>query len=261
MNLQTAIFLIVSAICLGIAIGGYVASYLQGKKHDESVLESQPGDLIRLQKDPDNGALEVVVGGQAFRSVAEMNSVQRTLAGYAAHDLQAWLSPQAATGQPAANLNLTAPDTVTTEPQVDAPSTTTAVATVVAAGVSITTQPVVSSSVQERSADGENAMIDDPKKRKRGGFIGVITRALNADVPSIRPVPKSIAVQVNEILQQKLKDTPLESRGICLMELPGQEMVVMIGLDKFDSVGAVPDEEIRAVLQLAVNDWLARSTP
>jgi hypothetical protein len=38
-------------------------------------------------------------------------------------------------------------------------------------------------------------------------------------------------------------------------------MVVMIGLDKYDSVGAVPDEEVRAVLQSAVNEWLTKSTP
>ena len=44
------------------------------------------------------------------------------------------------------------------------------------------------------------------------------------------------------------------------MELPGQEMVVMIGQDLYDSVGAVPDDEIRGVIQLAVNEWLARSS-
>jgi hypothetical protein len=127
-------------------------------------------------------------------------------------------------------------------------------------------QPVETPSVQPDLLDQQNdlpaeiAETEKPKKRKRGGLIGVFTRAISSDVPSLRIVTPSIVVQVNTILQKKLKGTPLESRGICLMELPGQEMVVMIGTDQYDSVNAVPDDEIRGVIQSAVNEWLARST-
>jgi hypothetical protein len=284
MNMQTSsvqitvIFLIVCALLLGIAIGGFIASLRQGKKPDVPESESQTmpdrpsgaadahqgwayRDLIRLRKDPESEALEVVLAGQTFRSATEMSAVQRTLAGYAANDLRAWLNLQAAPDQTAVNLTTLAASVAVAPSVAEAGSETTPVQ------ITVTAQPVAASPGRNGKADllssepAENDKVEDPKKRKRGRLMGVITRALGSDVPSVRLVTKSIAVQVNQILHDKLKDTPLESRGICLMELPGQEMVVMIGLDKYDSVSAVPDEEIRAVLQSAVNEWLARSTP
>lgn len=259
MNQITSIFLILCAFCLGIALGGYIASLRKDKWADERGAESLPDDLLRVRKDTDSGALHIFVAGQSFHSPAEMNTVQRTLAGYVANDLQAWLSPQAAPGKPAP---VAAPlETTPATPAVDEPTTATQVVDA-ASVVAVESQAAFSPSATpapEIGVGAENPAADDPKKRKRGGFVGMITRALGSDVPNLRPVQKSIAVQVNEILQKKLKDTPLEERGICLMELPGQEMVVMIGLDKYDSVNAVPDDEIRAVIQSAVNDWLARS--
>jgi hypothetical protein len=256
MNLTTSIFLIVCALLLGISIGGYIVTLRQGKKNAELNQGSQTGDLIHLCKDPASGALEVVIADQTFRSAAEMSAVQRTLAVYALNDLRSWLLPQVATDQAAEiPTAVAAVEGVTT----DESSTTKA--------VSETTpdQPVENPSVLPNLIDQpsdipvENTEAEDSKKRKRGGLIGVFTRALGTDVPSTRIVSASIAVQVNTILQKKLKGTPLESRGICLMELPGQEMVVMIGMDKYDSVNAVPDDEIRGVIQSAVNEWLARS--
>ena len=255
MNITTSIFLIVCALLLGISIGGYIVTLRQGKKTAEPDEESQTSDLIRLRKEPASGALEVVIAGQTFRSEAEMSAVQRTLAGYALNDLKSWLLPQATSSQTA-----------------ESPATAAVVATEAdsstakAVSETISAQPLVDPSVPPNIIDQQNdipaeiAEAEEPKKRKRGGLIGVFTRAISSDVPSLRIVTVSIAVQVNTILQKKLKGTPLESRGICLMELPGQEMVVMIGTDQYDSVNAVPDDEIRAVLQSAVNEWLARST-
>ena len=274
MNLTTSIFLSVCALLLGISIGGYIVTLRQGKKTAEPDKESQAGDLIRLRKDPVSGALEVGLAGQTVRSEAEMSAVQRTLAGYALNDLRSWLSPQATSSQ----------QTVERSADTAVPTSADAAGAVIAAAgssivpaeadistgktVSETTpaQPVESSSVQPELLDQQNdipaeiTQVEEPKKRKRGGLIGVFTRAISSDVPSPRIVTVSIAVQVNTILQKKLKGTPLESRGICLMELPGHEMVVMIGTDQYDSVGAVPDDEIRAVIQSSVNEWLARST-
>jgi hypothetical protein len=265
MNMSTSIFLIVCALCLGIAIGGYFVNLRRGKKADEPGSKSQASDLISLRKDPSDGALEVVVAGKAYKSASEMNSVQRTLVGYAASDLRTWLSPQVVAEQPSVSIPpATAAAAGIQETGVtpsSEPSTAEAVSEPVAA------QPVSSPSVQNGDLEKQSSLPADGEKEeeatkpKRGGLIGLITRALATDVLSTQRVPASIAKQVNNILQKKLKDTPLESRGICLMELPGQEMVVMIGLDKYDSVGAVPDEEVRAVLQSAVNEWLTKSTP
>jgi hypothetical protein len=272
MNLTTSIFLIVCALLLGVSIGGYIVTLRQGNKTAEPDRESRTGDLIRMRKEPASGALEVVIAGQTFRSEAEMSAVQRTLAGYALNDLRSWLSPQATSGQTAES----PAEAVVATTAVSATAVSAAAAAVVATEADSSTaktvsetpsgQPLETPSDQPNLLDQQNdipaeiAETEEPKKRKRGGLIGVFTRAISSDVPSPRIVTVSIAVQVNTILQNKLKGTPLESRGVCLMELPGQEMVVMIGTDQYDSVNAVPDDEIRAVLQSAVNEWLARST-
>lgn len=66
---------------------------------------------------------------------------------------------------------------------------------------------------------------------------------------------QSIAAQVDEILQEKIKGTELERKGLRLMELPGQGMVVLVGMEKFESVDEVPYPEIKAVLKDSVSVW------
>ncbi len=43
------------------------------------------------------------------------------------------------------------------------------------------------------------------------------------------------------------------------MDLPKQGMVIMIGLEKYPDVEAVPDEEIKTLLHEAVAAWEART--
>jgi hypothetical protein len=252
MNLITAIFLIVSALCLGIALGGFIANYQQEKKSAAREAQSHPDDLIGVRKDPNSGAIEVLVAGKTFHSPAEMNPVQRSLAGYVANDLRMWLSPGASTGEPAPQPTPVESTPAGADPTDQAPAPQQVISP-------IRKPPPVTQAIPAIGSREETPETEASQKPKRSGVISMISRALRADVSTQGIGIQSIAAQVNEILQKKIKDTPLDERGICLMELPGQDMVVMIGLDKYDSVNAVPDEEIRAVLQSAVNDWLAKN--
>ncbi len=66
---------------------------------------------------------------------------------------------------------------------------------------------------------------------------------------------KSIVGQIDDILQEKIANTPLKERGIRLMENLDGSMRVMIGLDQFDDVSSIPDETIKAAIRAAVKDW------
>jgi hypothetical protein len=66
---------------------------------------------------------------------------------------------------------------------------------------------------------------------------------------------ESIVAQIDAILQVKLQDTPYASQGVRLMELPGQGMVVIIGLNKYQEINEIPDGQIRRLIQEAVADW------
>lgn len=70
--------------------------------------------------------------------------------------------------------------------------------------------------------------------------------------------PKSIAVQVDEILQRKLLEKGWQQRGIRLLELPNKGMVVLIGLDQYATVDDVPDDEIRSLIHASVSEWEAK---
>jgi hypothetical protein len=89
--------------------------------------------------------------------------------------------------------------------------------------------------------------------------VTVLARAVASDV-NVDVSQPSIAAQVDEILQEKLDESPLKSRGIRLMELPNRGMVVMVGMDQYDGVDAVPDPNVRDLIREAVAEWEARVT-
>jgi hypothetical protein len=97
---------------------------------------------------------------------------------------------------------------------------------------------------------------EEPAAEKtRLTITGVLSRALSAEIKSVDLTPKSVAAQVDAILQKKLTGTPLGARGIRLMEFPDKGMVVLVGLEKYNEVDSVPDPEIRALIKQAVAEW------
>jgi hypothetical protein len=69
------------------------------------------------------------------------------------------------------------------------------------------------------------------------------------------PKFKSIATQINEILQAHLPGSPFEAQGIALVETPNQGVVVRVGSEEYQGVDAVPNPEVRAFIKAAVAEW------
>ena len=88
--------------------------------------------------------------------------------------------------------------------------------------------------------------------------VDVLARVLQPELKAPEPPPLSIAAQIDEILQEMLQSSPLSSRLIRLIELPSKGVAVMVGLDRYESVEAVPDEDIRQMIRLAVAEWERR---
>jgi hypothetical protein len=61
--------------------------------------------------------------------------------------------------------------------------------------------------------------------------------------------------QIDEILQERLAGTPLAVRGIRLQEAPDGGVIVLVGLQRFEGIDAVPDSEIKAAIRQAVAEW------
>jgi hypothetical protein len=97
-----------------------------------------------------------------------------------------------------------------------------------------------------------------PIKKVSLNPVDVVAKALQADIGTPL-ITKSLAEQVDEILQEKLLASPLREKKIRLVDLPGGGLVVMVGLEKYDGIDAVPDEQVRAVLREAVDEWGRRA--
>ena len=100
----------------------------------------------------------------------------------------------------------------------------------------------------------------DPSQLPRPSLnpVNILARAIQSDVNAPQIPTKSIAAQIDEILQEKIEGTQLAQRGVRLVEFPNKGVVVMVGLDQYEGVDAVPDEEIRRMIKSAVAEWEKR---
>jgi hypothetical protein len=73
--------------------------------------------------------------------------------------------------------------------------------------------------------------------------------------------PKSIVGQINMVLQKRMANTPLASRGVSLMESVTGGVNVYIGVQRYEGIDDVPDEEIKAAIREAISEWENKYTP
>jgi hypothetical protein len=101
---------------------------------------------------------------------------------------------------------------------------------------------------------------ESPKpESRRINPLNIFANALRADIPEIPEQNPSIAAQIDEILQEMLAGSNLELRGIRLMELQDQGVVVLVGLDKYPDIDSIPDADIRTIINAAVKEWEDRN--
>jgi len=79
------------------------------------------------------------------------------------------------------------------------------------------------------------------------------------DTPAVSA--QSIVAQIDSILQAYIAGTPLAEKGIRLQESPDGGVIVWVGIDKFQGVEDVPDEQIKAAIRASIAKWESRYTP
>ena len=89
--------------------------------------------------------------------------------------------------------------------------------------------------------------------------IDALSRTFSPNPPAAVPKFKSIAVQINEVLQKQLPGSSFEAVGIALIEMPDQGVVVRVGAEEYAGVEAVPDPAVRAFIKAAVAEWEANT--
>jgi hypothetical protein len=67
--------------------------------------------------------------------------------------------------------------------------------------------------------------------------------------------------QINEILQLRIAKTKFAEQGITMIESPAGGVNVYVGLNRYEGIDAVPDEEIKAAIRNAIAEWEKKYTP
>ena len=215
---------------IGLAMGGavgYLAGSLRGAPEEKRLQEIKPVDrpvaphpeaieAAHLWVDRRSGKLIVQLGGRVYESAKDLAVGQNDRMQWSMQALAAWLG--------------IAP------PQADSKKAASP------SGIDPLTAPPPEANTTEDPVGGYKTS-------------NLLARALRSEVRHPVPVQKSIAAQIDAILQEKLAALPQEKRAIRLMEIPGKGMVVMIGLDQYPGVDEVPDLEVQALIKSCVAEW------
>ena len=78
---------------------------------------------------------------------------------------------------------------------------------------------------------------------------------VQSDAPKLDDAPDSIPDQINEILQEMIKDTPLATKGISVADWPNRGVVFIVGVEVYEDIHRIPDSEIRLAIRSAVKRW------
>ncbi len=226
-DISFLILIALVAIGIGFALGSLVTGSRGERLQDQKPKTSPVANLVQVagvMTDRSGKAVFLQVEGKVIRSTNDLSKEQRTRLSPYFEVLASWF-----------NLPASKP--------------TQAVA------------PLLSFEGSSEPATLQTAAVaSDPSLIQRPSLnpINILARAIQADVTVPKASAKSIAAQIDEILQEKIEGTDMAQRGVRLLELPNKGMVVMVGLDQYGGVDEVPDDEIRRMIKSAVADWETR---
>ena len=115
--------------------------------------------------------------------------------------------------------------------------------------------PETSSNLEASNEVSEVDSSEEEETRVSYNPLLMLRDAIKADVPKIPLQDVNIVAQIDEILQERLQKAGYENAATRMMDLPGQGMVVMIGLEKYIEIEDIPDHEIRTLIHESVREW------
>ena len=240
--------LIIVAI-ISVAIGFFASSILAGRREEHtppilppdgslpanpagpapqvlSAADKNRREMVILWRELPSGTLSADFDGQTVHSGEEISVEQRRRLIQMVKDLRPWLTPQAA------------PIAVPPSPTAPADGAPAAPAAPAETAVPVSQPPTIPLG----------------SRPPLPAVIALPPVVIQQKGP-ISPVPPTIAKQIDDILQERIADTPMANRGLALVELPGHEIAFKVGLQQYDSIDKIPDPEVAAAYRAAIKQW------
>lgn len=128
-------------------------------------------------------------------------------------------------------------------------------------GLSATLKAAISEGTDLAYAEKEKQIkqasipVEEPVKPPSLNPVKSFINYVKADVPKLEDNLDSIPTQINSILQDLIRETPLRDRGISVADWPSRGVVFIVGIDTYDDIEQIPDPNIQKVIKLAVKRW------
>lgn len=215
-------------ILIGFLLGLLLHAMRSSKGEGSKATKTASGleEEVRLSRDMRTKHLVIEIGDQVYKSVGDLSSEDRQQLTMTAVDLRTWLG-------------IFPSEQSSEEKSVYSTSTQD-----IPPGPSFSPGPELSGAVEMS------------QRKPDLNPLRVFSEAIQESrKPVAEETTKSIVAQIDEILQEKLENSPLSSRGVRLVEIPGQGIAVMVGLTRYNDVEDVPEEGIRNIIHEAVNEW------
>jgi hypothetical protein len=175
---------------------------------------------LRIAHDPQDNRIILEIDGLIYKSFEELSQEQRRFLSSTTTEMAAWMSH--------AGL----------DPELPAPTAQTPLPPIKVEQFPVEPKPVTA----ER------------------GLVNNFIRTLQPGGTKTPLQLKSLAAQVDEVLQEKIPLSGLSQHSIHLVDLPNYGMSVQVDLEQYPGIEAVPDEVIRNLIREAVEEWKRRSS-
>lgn len=255
---STALFTLV-AIAAGVGFFvGLAMAIFRRSKPDSKPPQKGLLEVARIWRDKFDGKLWLQVDEKSGSRLEDFSGEDRAQAVKIVNGLAGWIErpeipPPAVSVAAAAGVVMSAGGGSAPPPAALAPEGTPA------AFIPEDSGPIPPLSQQQVPMQSVSPAVQNqqPANRPRVDIVKGIRLTFEGDAASKleKAQNRSIAAQVDEILQEKIKGTALEQKAIRLMELPGKGMVVMVGLEQYDSLEAVPYPDVKGAIRYCVAQW------
>lgn len=261
-----AFFFFIGAVVVGF-IWAIVSFVRKGTRKNTSSKRSTDDleEITSLMRDKQTQDLVVQMDGNFYTSAQELSSTQQHRLNFTSNVLVNWL------GQPAGEEPTVPPYKIETTEQPAAQVVSSKPAEQVNMAVPVAHVEAPSSIDNPEFNEwipAENLPAEQPAphvppfeveatpevKPVSTQFSDVVGGFIN---PKPKPASayKSIAMQINDILQERVAGTPFEIRGISVSDAPDHGVSVSLDGKEYSGVKEIPDEAVRNLIRSAVMEW------